>query len=474
MHKLLLILMMASSFSFAEKAKRKDILNIDLLKAIEITKESFKYVRNSYKNDSLELRTKLIDNSFFLTRYLTMQFKKQLNSCPYETDINIQKCYKLILKKISKVGLKKDFLTKIESESIALISRQLIVENKMIKLNPEQSKKKKDQYLPTFSKYLKNINYFVYKREQNEIEPFNNEVIDTVNKYYVRKIKKIGKITEFEYLFANYNRLQIMEMANLLDQTINMMSSKSGEVVLQHEDYSQIFAEIDEKENKLNEFIDRSRNSSDLRMKDYYDRQISKLSKEILALRKEVSLFDLQEQIQNAKEKKLSIYNLLVEADSDTDRDTLYTQLQDIDLKIKDLNDEILSKATRVKLTHGDIYKFTMNWLKVELNERRKNKERFSKLYGTYASFGDLIMAGYVSGIVDGQIIKAIVELPEVHENYKTPFQQALKIGGKVARMFLIINPITSPYATLAFVIFDALKNKKIVERERANDAHLI
>ena len=133
-----------------------------------------------------------------------------------------------------------------------------------------------------------------------------------------------------------------------------------------------------------------------------------------------------------------------------------------------------MTKSTRVQLTHGDIYKFTMNWLKIELNNRKNKKEKRSQLYKTNTSFGDLVMAGYVTGIVEGEVIKSILEFPEMHENYVTPLKQALRLAGSIGRMFLTINPITSPYATLGFVMFDALKNKKRVERELSNEAHLI
>ena len=44
---------------------------------------------------------------------------------------------------------------------------------------------------------------------------------------------------------------------------------------------------------------------------------------------------------------------------------------------------ELETKSTRVELSHGDIYTFTMNWLKVELNNRKFLKLKRSRLFKT-------------------------------------------------------------------------------------------
>lgn len=484
--RILLFILVSLNFSFANGkeqfslTKRKITKSIDIDASIEILNQSLKLVRYHFKEDSLVTKSKLISSNFYLLQHLVSKYKREFNACDYTEDRELSYCYENYLIQVARSAYKQKKIDKIQYKSLALIATYIKFENGLLKLvEPKVSRRKQRKslknYLPGFCAYMQNLNYFTYKRQQNEKDPeLSEEVLGVINIFYSRKIKKIGKLSEHEYLFANFNRLQIMEMADLLNQTTNMMTAKSGEILLQHEDYSSIYEQIEEKENKIDELIRLVTLSSEEVARVYYDKQITKISEDIITLRKEVALFDLQDQIEKAKTRKQEIYKEIIKEEEQSRRTSLYMEIKELDELIKTKNEEILSKSTVVKLTHGDIYTFTMNWLKQQLHDRKVIKSKASQLFGTNASFGDLVMAGFVSGQVDGEVIKAILELPDMHENYQTPIKQALSIGSSIGRMFLTINPITSPYATLAFVLFDALRNKKQMERKRANEAHLI
>jgi hypothetical protein len=470
----------AISYKKERVSNRKIRKTMDIGSSIKIVQEELALLRRAYRTDTSEVRAKLHRNNFFFMKSLYNRFSKELNACPFSTDKALTKCFGYYFKYMAKKAGKTKQLDKIQWKSIKLFSTYIqFTDGKFKLVQPKMSKSQKkrslERYLPGLTAYMQNINYFKYKRKQDEKEEeLNSEVLDTINVYYMRKLKKIGKITENEYLFANFNRLQIIEMSKLLDKTLNMMTASSGEILLQHEDFSEFYEQINDKEKEIDSIIRKITTAKDQQARDFYDRQIKDISEDIIALRREVSLFDLQDQIDEAKEKKSLIYTTLVSIEDDLDRRDAYREIQILDKLIKEKNQEIMSKSTRVQLTHGDIYKFTMNWLKIELNNRKNLKDKRSQLYKTNTSFGDLVMAGYVSGMLDGEVIKSILELPELHENYVSPLKQVLRIAGTIGRMFLTINPITSPYATLGFVLFDALKNKKKMEREIANEAHLI
>jgi hypothetical protein len=461
-------------------SKRKIRKSIDIEASLEIVKEELSFLRRAYNNDDAEIRKRLHRNNFFFMSAVTKRFTEELNACPFSTDRALKKCFSYYFRYLAKKARKTRKLDKIQWNSLKLLSTYIQFDKGSFKLIPPKlskfrQKRSLDRYLPGLAAYMQNINYFKYKRKQDQKEEeLNKEVLDTINVYYMRKIKKVGKITEDEYLFANFNRLQIIEMSKLLDKTMNMMTASSGEVLLQHQDFSEFYTQIEEKEQEIDSLILKITTAKDQVARDYFDRQIKTLSKDIIALRKEVSLFDLQDQIDKAKEQKSLLYTSLVSIQQDSDRRDTYLEIKKLDKLIKDKNREIMASSTRVQLTHGDIYKFTMNWLKIELDNRKNMKEKRSQLYKTNTSFGDLVMASYVTGLLDGEVVKAILELPEMHENYVTPLKQVMRIAGSIGRMFLTINPITSPYATLGFVLFDALKNKKKMEREIANEAHLI
>ena len=175
----------------------------------------------------------------------------------------------------------------------------------------------------------------------------------------------------------------------------------------------------------------------------------------------QVSTRDQKDKIKQLKTEREKIFE---ERFYDRDR------VKQIDREITDLEQQIFENETKHLLGPTDVKNLVMNSLKhVIANEVDKGLLR-----GRSPRHGDLLMAGYLTGKIDGEVLSAMMDLEDLTEDYVPPMKRFVKIMTMIGKSALMINPYTGPYATIFFVLFDSIKQRDELYRSMADETHLI
>ena len=337
-----------------------------------------------------------------------------------------------------------------------------------------QKKMSKRVPLPDLADYEINKNFFRIRRLKKSLKGDSDpEVTQVLRKNYRRKLQRTGRTSPEDYVLSTYSKFQINELASLMTETITMMTSESGKVVLVRKDYSSLFAKIDDLDAKITDLAVAAGTESDQAKLDKIDQDITAAKAQIVDLRNQISSVTLTEQIDAAKKKKDDLVNQEITEKNGDARAVLAGAIQDQDDVISGLQDKLASESVVVNLTPSDIYRFTIHFLDISI-EKKKRAKGESYLYGTNPTYGDIVVAAYLTGDLDPLTLKSILSMKELHEAYTSPLLAFGKVMLDISKTILMIYPVTAIPATIAVILIQSIQSKNTYEKQTADKTHLI
>lgn len=304
------------------------------------------------------------------------------------------------------------------------------------------------------------------KTGERELDP---EVLKLANRYYKRKIPGVGRVTMEEYMYYTYSQQQQMNMANLLHQSIHMMNSSKAEILIFLKDDDEDYY-LREYEMEVKDLVNKITFITDEDQVNAMDKKIIELSHKIKELEDKSLFIKLNNELTSFQQEQAMIISMIARIDEQAKRLESYEKIQSLKSKIKAVEAKLAEYKKSIELSNHDIYKFTISYL--EYNIQKESFKGYLK--GTNANLGDLVMAGYLTGKLDKEILKALFNMRELQENWEPGWKKAGRIMASAAKSLLILTPLTAPYASLAFVVFDSIKNIKNSRQDQIDDAHLL
>ncbi len=313
--------------------------------------------------------------------------------------------------------------------------------------------------------------YLLTKKQVQNLRkaPLSQEVSQLANRYYNRRIRGLGQISIEEYLPLHYSRIQLVNMGSLLNQTINMMSTSVG--------YVHLFLKDDEEDYKLriyrqelNDLVNRIHFSfRDDEIREF-DQRIKVLSKKISQLEQDSYFQDLKRQLTQLQSQESLVIRQISKAKEKEQRQRYYQEIRELQQGVRAIEREIAQYRKDVPLSHHDIYKFSISYLEYNL----KVEQTRGYLKGKNVSLGDVVMAAYMTGILDQEILLSLLQMDVLQEGWEPGWKKAGRIAISATRTLLVLTPLTSVYASLAFIIYDSIKNVESLRRNNADEAHLL
>jgi hypothetical protein len=389
----------------------------DLYRHIEKTRVLF-------KGEDSSLKEKLFYTTHdFLKSYTNTLFRKY-GICLFKKVEKRSECIRENLEEIAEEAYDEFGLDKIVYLNLIKASEVLYLdEENRLYFNISELKEDPDHEfnkVPDLARYLKDLNYFKKVRKDiTLIGDYDGEVFSLVTELYPRESDDLGDLTQVEYLFTYFTKMQINIMGKMIEDMMDTVTSYRGEFVAYKDDPT--------------EFIE----------------EIQKGEKEFLALIEKMART-------NSSEER----NYVLEE--------VYQKKESLDKIKKQQNSNLI----RYELSPSDIGRFALNFLRQELNRERTAKD--GRLRNVYARLSDLVLAAYITSRIDGETFLAMLEMPELRENHKGFWEKAGEITWGVARMTLSIIPVTAPYIALAYVIKNSYDQRKELENEMAEETHLI
>ena len=330
--------------------------------------------------------------------------------------------------------------------------------------------------LPDLTDYEINKNFFRIRRLKKDASakgPTDPEVSKVLRKNFRRKLQRTGRTGPEDYVLATYSKFQINELASLMTQTITMMTSEAGKIVLVRKDYNELFSKIDDLDAKITDLAVAAGTETDPAKLQKIDDDITQAKAQIVELHNQISSVTLTEQIDAAKKHKGDLVDQeLAEKDVDA-RAKLADAIQDQDDVISGLQDKLALQSVEIKLTPSDIYRFTIHYLDISI-EKKKRAKNDSYLYGTNPTYGDIVVAAFLTGDLNPTTLTAILGMKELHEPFTSPIIQIGKVILNISKTVLMIYPTTAIPTTIAVILIQAIQQKNTYEKQMADKTHLI
>ena len=415
-----------------------------------------------------------VNTGTFMIRWME-RVRNELQLCkPDELRINHESlsCLKNELKHTVKIGFDEGILSSIEHDQLLILIHKLTLKEdgkmgfKPIRPSLREtliSRRGKKPPVPSLSTYESRANHFRKLRIANgKPESLDPEVLDLLKKTFHRKLITLGRVTPDQYLLAKYSVTQINLMSGLLTDTLRWTDELAiGQILV---DSSGIEAKKDRVASLKDQYIQGVARGA-------APTELLPLRDEISSLENEISEKDTLNRILNLREERYQLARSLAESRDSAEGSSLRARLSALEQQLEALNEQLESERITLRISAGDLHRLSMNHLETQIEIMRRKPGTMGNFDGNLA---DLLVAGYLTGALDGAELKAALSIPDFAETHESVL---LKSGGliwRAGRMYLMLNPYTMIPTTMVTVVVSALQQKKEYERATAKKTHLI
>lgn len=410
----------------------------------------------------------------FMYRWME-RTKKELSLCQNPVGANPDsglKCLKGRLRDIIEYAFSVKSITSIEHAQLRDLIRKLTLQDDG-KLGfrpihpslPERllARSGKRTLVPVLSGYEAKANHFRRLRAANgKAEALDPEVLALLKKVYHRRIITLGRVTPDQYLLAKYSLTQINLMSELLSETMRWMDNRAlGQILL---DSSGTEAKKEKISRLQDEYIRAATRGAPAT-------ELGPLSHEIATLKNELSAQDTLTRILNLREDRYRVAKTLAESTDSGESNALRARLLESDQELEALNEQLEAERVTLSLSVGDLHRLALNHLETRIEALRRRPGALERFNGNLA---DLLVAGYLTGALDGAELKATLSIPDFVEHYESFLRKSGNLLWRAGRMYLMLNPYTVIPTTMISVVASALQQKKEYERAAAKKSYLI
>ncbi len=382
------------------------------------------------------------------------------------------KCLKRGLLEIAHTAYNEKIISPIEHEQIAILLRKLTLKDdgklEFKKIEPSLlenllGRSGRRTLVPSLSTYESRANHFRRLRIENgRPESLDPEVNSLLRKLYHRKIVSLGRVSPDQYLLARYSVTQINLMSELLTDTLRWMDDRAmGQILLDS-------SGVEVRKDRINGLKDRYVRLS---IRGASPAELRALSDEISSLENEVSAQDTLARILALRDEAYQVARNISESPSPDELPSLRARLSSLEQELELLQEQLESERLTLPLSAGDLHRASMNRLEAQMESMRRRPGALERFDGNLA---DLLVAGYLTGAVDGAELKAILSVPDFVEHHESFLLKSGKLVWRAGRMYLMLNPYTVIPTTMISVVVSALQQKKEYERASARKTHLI
>jgi hypothetical protein len=195
------------------------------------------------------------------------------------------------------------------------------------------------------------------------------------------------------------------------------------------------------------------------------------LRDEISSLENEISEKDTFNRILNLREERYQLAMSLAESRDSAEGSSLRAHLSVLEQQLEALNEQLESERITLRISAGDLHRLSMNHLETQIEIMRRKPGTMGNFDGNLA---DLLVAGYLTGALDGAELKAALSIPDFAETHESVLLKSGRLIWRAGRMYLMLNPYTMIPTTMVTVVVSALQQKKEYERATAKKTHLI
>lgn len=414
--------------------------------------------------------------------------RRDLGYCPRilvsNSPITATDCMQFVLPGVVERAEKQGALDRVEARILTRLLRSVTVQGEEIVLDLSRVESPGGAGIsqPAFYTYRsRKAEFAALRKAKGKPETLDPELAALLEDTYLKKMNGVGRVGPAEYLASSYSRLQLNLLGGLLEKTLNRINHSSASAVLDQPGYSSRRAEAAALETEI------TRLALQMARTDAATPEYEALRAEIAAKREQLSrLRGTLEADRLAREIELrqtqreqAIERLLAlpspgasgaSDDSAAERERIASELERLASEIEDLKKALSRERLAIELSPTDVYRLSVSALRLEL-EALNSRELFGN---RKPSFSDIVMAAWVSGELDSETLRAVLELDAFREYRKPLWRKTLEVSWAISHAGLMAYPATSYFAILTSIVIQSVHTLSEAERKKSDEGTLI
>lgn len=419
--------------------------------AVQIVKDHLERVRPKFAGEKTVPGRPLFTNAFIMVASIIKTWETELHLCQFPGDDDRTDCFQDNLERFAKRARKDGSIDSISAFEFKLFAEAVEFKNGKLSFNAEVLSETAKDYptVPNFSTYLTTRNTLKRVREEiTQTANLEDKVLKAIRETYRREVQDIGDVTLDEYVLATYSEMQVKTLGKLMAEMSKMKSGFDVRMVISQSDSEEF------------ERLKRTKQA------------------EIEATQKEIDIVIAAFSKVNGSDSSSASNRSEFEANSSSanpgnDIVALTQKLVSLNRSLREIEEKYESGLTKIDVEATDICRFTDNFIRLKIREELENQD--GALRGSAPpAFPDILIAGYLTGVIEGEELLRTLEMPEMKEHYPTFWEKAKNISLGVARFASPLIPVYGYYVGLAFMVYDTLDKKGDYEQKTAQEAQLI
>src|SRR5581483_8262539 len=138
---------------------------------------------------------------------------------------------------------------------------------------------------------------------------------------------------------------------------------------------------------------------------------------------------------------------------------------------VVELQKELAAARDTLQLSPTDVDRVAVKALKIDLTKFTVSGGAFA---GETLEFGDVVMAAWVSGAIDSELLKACLTMQALGEPRDSILKEVATHGWQIAQAVSVVNPISLYAVTIASIIITSVEQAKERKKEESDDGSLV
>lgn len=457
---LILMLMVGSAHADARRDAREVEILVTALSEVEGNGDLAKIILGKLRSEFGDCKASQLQDAAFQTR-----------------------CFRFIMSAAVERAHKQGRLDRVEKTVLSRVFSIATVNGDEVKIDGEQDAGVRGGRgainQPNVFEYRQRKAQFVaLRRAKGQAEALDSKTAALVEKAYFRKMKDAGylwaagvQIGAEEYMASRYTRLQLNTLAQLLTTLVDRMNHSSGRVVLDRPDFASGTIRAETLEFEVMDLVAELRDA-DASEAPAIRARLARKREELERARTGLRADRIFVQLQLKKEERdRAIASLLEEGIADGERRTRAEAVEALERDVQELNERLGQERREIALAPSDVDKLAVKALQIEL--RRMAIQR-GPWQGAQIEFGDVVMAGWIAGEVDAELLRAVLEMDALGEPRESLIRKIAGRAWRIGQTVALAYPATAYGVTIASIIMGSIEQAKERKKQETNDASLV
>jgi hypothetical protein len=416
-----------------------------------------------------------------LVKKVVTELRADPKECPaprVEGGRTVSDCIHVRMSKITKLAFDSGKLDRVERAVLTRVFSMAVVTKDDVKIDLELDPGARGKGIeqPAVLNYRERKKQFQALRKAKGLpEVLDPSLAERVEEAYFRKMKGLGsvgagRIGPEEYLAARFNRIQLNVLSGMLTTLIDRMNHSSGRILLDRPDFASRAARAEILEQELVDLA--------LRLAFAEAQETQQILAEIAAKRTELAsersgleADALFIRLQTKKgERDLAIGSLLAPGLEAVELQRRAGEVERLDNEVKEIEAKLAEERNVLPLAPSDVDRIAVKALKIELREATER----GAFRGVNLSLGDVVMAAWVSGEIDSELLEACLDTDPLKEPREKFLVKVASRAWRIGQAVAMINPTSAYAVTIASVVLASIEQKKETKRRQADEGSLV